>query len=329
MRRVVPLILGWVEVPHTMSVEGGDAGRRLVEPVPALGLDTPAGWVLVDTGLNPAGLRDEAVYRRVHLDTGVRAWPAAIAGPGAAPPRPSAATLGPDGPGALGPADPLPDALAAAGPRVSDIGAVVLTHLHNDHAGGLFHFVGRDVEVFVQRAELDFGRRTPAATLEADGIVRRDYDLPGLRWHLLDGPAEVAPGVAVVPSAGHTPGHQSVVVTMAGPPVAGSPVAVPPVANLPPSATGGSAHSPGRFGPVAGPPGYVFAADAADLTENIEAERPVGGRIGASPADSVAVIRALKARARALGFPLVPGHDTDVWLGLVAAAGAPGTGGRD
>ena len=303
MRRVVPLILGWVEVPHTMSVEGGDAERRLVEPVPALGLDTPAGWVLVDTGLNPAGLRDEALYRRVHLDTAVRAWPAAIAGPGAAPPRPSAATLGPDGPGALGPADPLPDALAAAGLQVSDIGAVVLTHLHNDHAGGLFHFAGRDVEVFVQRAELDFGRRTPAAALLAEGIDRRDYVLPGLRWHPLDGPAEVAPGVEVVPSAGHTPGHQSLAVTLAGPPAD--------------DATND------------GPPGYVFAADAADLTENIEAERPVGGRIGASPADSVAVIRALKARARALGFPLVPGHDTDVWLGLVGAAGAPGTGGRD
>jgi glyoxylase-like metal-dependent hydrolase (beta-lactamase superfamily II) len=309
VRRVVPLILGWVEVPHAMSVEGGEEGRRLVEPVPALALDTADGWVLVDTGLNPAALRDAALYQRVHLATGVRAWPAALEGTeaGGVPDQPSTGTLGPDGPGAAGPADPLAAALEAAGLAASDIGAVVLTHLHNDHAGGLFHFAGRDVEVFVQRAELDFGLRTPAAALEAEGIVRLDYDRPGLRWHPLDGPGEVAPGVAVVPSAGHTPGHQSVAVTMAG------------------AAAGEATAGHGDGG---GPPGYVFAADAADLTENIDDERAIGGRIGASPAESVAVIRALKAQARALGFPLVPGHDTAVWLGLVAGAGAAGAGGR-
>jgi N-acyl homoserine lactone hydrolase len=303
-RRVVPLIVGWVEVPYSMSVHGADPDERLVEPVPALAIETTEGWLLVDTGLNPAVLRDPGLYRRFHLDTGVRAW--AAVGPEADPDLDldlclDLAAAGP----ADGSVDPLEAALARVGLRVDDIGAVVVSHLHNDHVGGLFHFAGRDVEVFIQRAELEFGLNTLPERLETDGIVRLDYDLPGLRWRPLDGETEIAAGVTVVPTAGHTPGHQSVVVT------------------LDPGAGSRSTDARG------GPPGYVFACDAADLTENIEAERAIGGFIGVGPETTVAVIRELKARAGRLGYPLVPGHDTAVWRRLVAGRGgdhATGTG---
>ena len=39
-----------------------------------------------------------------------------------------------------------------------------------------------------------------------------DVDAPGLRYELLDGEAEILPGVYVVPTPGHTAGHQSLVV---------------------------------------------------------------------------------------------------------------------
>ncbi len=64
--------------------------------------------------------------------------------------------------------------------------------------------------------------------------------------------------------------------------------------------------------------GFVFAFDAADLTENIDREVAVGGRIGASAADSVEQIRKLKRIAADRGYRLVPGHDPDVWPALTA-----------
>ena len=70
--------------------------------------------------------------------------------------------------------------------------------------------------------------------------------------------------------------------------------------------------------PSAGGGGFVFAFDAADLTENIEREVAVGGRIGASPEQSVAQIRKLKRIAAERGYRLVPGHDPDAWPSLTA-----------
>jgi N-acyl homoserine lactone hydrolase len=37
-------------------------------------------------------------------------------------------------------------------------------------------------------------------------------DAPGLRYEVLEGEAEILPGVLVVPTPGHTAGHQSLVV---------------------------------------------------------------------------------------------------------------------
>jgi len=80
----------------------------------------------------------------------------------------------------------------------------------------------------------------------------------------------------------------------------------------------------------AGGGGFVFAFDAADLTENIDREVAVGGRIGASADESVAQIRKLKRIAAGRGYRLVPGHDPDAWPALTAelAAGRhfPGPG---
>lgn len=75
-------------------------------------------------------------------------------------------------------------------------------HLHFDHCGGNPLLVGRPV--FVQATELDDARATP------------DYTLPELvqdgTYETLDGAAEVLPGIHLLPTPGHTPGHQSVVV---------------------------------------------------------------------------------------------------------------------
>jgi glyoxylase-like metal-dependent hydrolase (beta-lactamase superfamily II) len=138
------------------------------------------------------------------------------------------------------------------------------------------------VPVHAQRRELEYGLSAPPEP-EQNGIVRVDFDDPRIDWRLADGDAEVAPGVRAVSTPGHTPGHQSFVVEL--------------------DASVGSG-------------GYVFAFDAADLTENIDDELPIGSFIGVSPEDTLEPIRRLKALARDRGFRLVPGHDPVVWPAL-------------
>ena len=98
----------------------------------------------------------------------------------------------------------LVTALAGAGVRPDDIALVVNCHLHFDHCGGNPALRGRPI--VTQRVELESALGTPEYTLPE--LV----DSPGLRYERLDGEAEILPGVLVVPTPGHTAGHQSLVV---------------------------------------------------------------------------------------------------------------------
>jgi N-acyl homoserine lactone hydrolase len=80
-----------------------------------------------------------------------------------------------------------------------DVVCVINTHLHFDHCGGNRLFPG--VPIHVQRLEL----QTPH---HPQGWV----DFPGATYVEHDGDAEVLPGVRLLPTPGHTPGHQSVLV---------------------------------------------------------------------------------------------------------------------
>jgi N-acyl homoserine lactone hydrolase len=95
-------------------------------------------------------------------------------------------------------------ALAGAGARADDIRFLVNCHLHFDHCGGNPALPGRPI--FTQRTELETARSTP------DYTMPELVDAPGLRYEQLDGEAEILPGVIIVPTPGHTAGHQSLVV---------------------------------------------------------------------------------------------------------------------
>jgi len=111
-------------------------------------------------------------------------------------------------------------ALAELGVEPDSIDVVVMTHLHFDHSGGTTRRLpsGELAPVFprarhvIQRKELEAAlhphERNRAsylpenfAPLVAAGLV-----------DLADGETEIAPGVRVLPSPGHTPGHQSVLI---------------------------------------------------------------------------------------------------------------------
>lgn len=98
----------------------------------------------------------------------------------------------------------LPARLAKLGVAPGDIDVVVLTHLHSDHYGGA---VGEHGPAFpnarhlVQRAEAD------AADDRARDTLLRPL---AAVLQIVDGSAEVIPGVRVHLAPGHTPGHQIV-----------------------------------------------------------------------------------------------------------------------
>jgi len=98
---------------------------------------------------------------------------------------------------------PLQVALADIGARLDEVAMVVNCHLHFDHCGGNPDLAGRPI--FTQRVELDAARGS-------DYTLPELIEAPGLRYEVLDGEAEIAPGVLVVPTPGHTAGHQSLVV---------------------------------------------------------------------------------------------------------------------
>jgi len=97
----------------------------------------------------------------------------------------------------------LPDLLEAAGIAIDEIRAVVNCHLHIDHAGQ--NSVFARVPIYLQRREWDVAHTTEHTILEWIDFDAADY-------RLLDGDHELLPGVRVVATPGHTPGHQSLVV---------------------------------------------------------------------------------------------------------------------
>ena len=97
----------------------------------------------------------------------------------------------------------LPDVLEAAGLAVADVGAVVNCHLHIDHAGQNSFFPG--VPIHAQQAEWDVAQAGNHTILEW-------VDFAGATYELHAGDYELLPGIRVLGTPGHTPGHQSLVI---------------------------------------------------------------------------------------------------------------------
>jgi N-acyl homoserine lactone hydrolase len=97
---------------------------------------------------------------------------------------------------------PLADALASVGLEPADIVAVILSHLHFDHCGQQRVL---DAPVYVQAAEHE-AAQVPGYTVPEWAAI------PDRRLRLVAGDHEIAAGVRLISTPGHTPGHQSVVV---------------------------------------------------------------------------------------------------------------------
>jgi N-acyl homoserine lactone hydrolase len=102
---------------------------------------------------------------------------------------------------------PLAVALDRAGAAVGDVDLVANCHLHFDHCGGNPQLAGRPI--FTQQIELDAARNATDYTLPE--LV----DVQGANYEELSGEAEILPGLLLIPTPGHTAGHQSLVVRLA------------------------------------------------------------------------------------------------------------------
>jgi glyoxylase-like metal-dependent hydrolase (beta-lactamase superfamily II) len=104
------------------------------------------------------------------------------------------------------------NALRDAGVDPRDVEFVVLTHLHWDHAGNCDLF--SDARVIVQRDELRYA-------IDPGRFFRKSFLSPASGWgtppwllpniDTVEGETELAPGLRLVPTPGHTPGSQALI----------------------------------------------------------------------------------------------------------------------
>jgi len=193
-----------------------DARNRIPLALRCLLVEHPDGLVLIDTGL---GNKEDAKFRDIY---------------------------GVQNEGATG-RTRLEDALAELRYGPDDIRWVINTHLHFDHAGGdtyrevveeggsggggggAIRLTFPGATYVVQQGELEFARHTNERT--AASYLPHNFE--PVPFRTIDGAAELLPGVRCLPTPGHVPFHQSVLVESAGERVCFLAALVPTSAHLP------------------------------------------------------------------------------------------------
>lgn len=155
------------------------------EPTPVynLLLEHPEGTILVDTGS--------------HHAAGDGHWPEGLY---SAYPHEDAAERR------------LDVCLEEVGFDVEDVDAVVQTHLHMDHAGGLEFFDGTDTPIYVHEDELKFAYYSAKTSKGSNGYVLADFD-HDLHWRIVHRDQEQHfADVDFLKLPGHTPGLMGLLV---------------------------------------------------------------------------------------------------------------------
>ncbi len=98
--------------------------------------------------------------------------------------------------------------LAALGLRPDEIDMLICTHFDVDHAG--YHDAFTRAELLVQRVHYELARGGHPRFAPA----RVHWDHPALRYRLIEGDTEILPGLTLIETSGHTPGHQSVLLRL-------------------------------------------------------------------------------------------------------------------
>ena len=93
------------------------------------------------------------------------------------------------------------------GLKPDDIDYVISTHLDVDHAGSHDHFPKS--KHVVQATHLEAAKEMPRFQ-----VIREHWDHPDVHFEVVTGDAELLPGIELIESSGHVPGHQAVLVRL-------------------------------------------------------------------------------------------------------------------
>jgi len=105
----------------------------------------------------------------------------------------------------------LDNRLTSLGFDLKDIDYVINTHLHYDHCGNNEMF--SHATFLVNKNEL--AHALFPEWWDSSSYVRSVFDKSNLRYEAVEGEFEVTKGVRIIPTPGHSVGHQSVVVELA------------------------------------------------------------------------------------------------------------------
>lgn len=183
--RLFAFTCGWVTAEFGRLMAGGEG--EITVPVPVFLIEHPKGRALFDAGLHPDCRRD----------------PVGRLGPRLA----GLFKIG------LGEGEEVSARLAAIGRDPAGIDLLINSHFHFDHVGG--NALVPNATMVVQRREWEAATDPDRALRH--GYDRRDFDL-GHKRRLIDGEYDVFGDGSVVclPTHGHTPGHQSLKLQLAG-----------------------------------------------------------------------------------------------------------------
>jgi glyoxylase-like metal-dependent hydrolase (beta-lactamase superfamily II) len=117
----------------------------------------------------------------------------------------------------------MPERLHRLGLEPRDVGVVILTHLHFDHAGGCTRWENGAPGLAFPRAQHVVQEKEWQDAMAPDPRSRASYMrelleplFQGGRLHLVDGITEIYPGIQVMNTGGHTRGHQVVHISSGG-----------------------------------------------------------------------------------------------------------------
>ena len=186
-------MFGVVPKPLWVKRIPADERNRIQLGMRCLLIEHPSGLVLIDTG---AGNKENEKFKDIY---------------------------GLENEGADG-ATMLEDGLKQIGVAPTDIALVINTHLHFDHAGGnTRNRPDGSVEIsfpnatyIVRRGEYDYAmqpnERTAASYFERNWLPVEAADK--IEW--VSREKEIVKGIRVIPTPGHTPFHQSILIESAG-----------------------------------------------------------------------------------------------------------------